>query len=42
MDITVKESVEIIIELLCAVAVLALLSFAMYAGPITHLLERLF
>lgn len=42
MDIAVKESIELIVELFCASAVLVLLSFAMYAGVITRLLERLF
>ena len=41
MDSAVKESVEIIIELLCAGIVIMLLSFAVYAEWISPLIERL-
>ncbi|MCQ5276827.1 MULTISPECIES: hypothetical protein [Clostridium] len=42
MDTTVKESVELIVELLCALSVMAMLSIAMYTNVISGLLERLF
>lgn len=42
MDTTVKESVELLVELICAASVMALLSFAMYAGALSRLLEKLF
>ena len=42
MDTTVKESVELIVELICALSVMALLSLAMYMNVISRLLERLF
>ena len=42
MDTTVKESVELMVELICAFSVMAMLSLAMYTDVISRLLERLF
>ena len=42
MDTTVEESVELMVELICAFSVMAMLSLAMYTDVISRLLERLF
>lgn len=41
MEYTVKESVEIIMELISAIGVLTLLSISMYSEYIVTILERL-
>lgn len=42
LDIVSKESMELLIEIVCGFAVLGMLSFSMFASYIVPIIERLF
>lgn len=42
MDISIKESIEIIIELICVATIVPFITIALFADKILPLLERIF